>query len=316
MFIIKEGNENQAGTGTPDDVKESIVKWLEKSGYTVRTEEQDKKYFDSKLQTEVNTMFGKTMQEIDSAVEEVSGIKRADGQKSTDFVKSVLESKLKEVTELSEKLKAVEEAGTSGNELAQQYKQEFEDMKAKYVSAQDEMKKALAERDTQMFMSQLDYQLKSDIDSLKSNIVGVSKDILDDVIESRINKFKGKYKAEKWDDKIIFKDENGKTVTSKKDAEPMNSLSILKNEFFSDLVQESRNVTGNGSGATATNTTNSASVGNVDFSLDPSQIKSKVALTEYLSKHENGPKLDSSSKEFTEAYNKSLEILPKNLPLR
>ena len=310
MFIIKEGvTGDQIGQNTEDSTKQSIINWLGQNGYTVRTGDEDKSFVNSKVQTEVNNMYAKSRVELEERVKQLTGIDRTgDGEKASDYMERAFKEKLAGIEELNKQIETLKSQGVNGNEQAQEYKKQLEELQANYQKLSSEKDEQIEGLHKQIF----DSQVKSIIDTELSSILptlnaDIDPTLMRDIVDTRLRKFNAENKAAKFEDSIIFKDANGTTITSKQDGKPMNAAELLK-PYFEDLVDKKRRQNGAGSGS--------------GFTIDPEgkkievnkpdNVKTKVQLTEFLTRTEGGPKLDVNTKEFAQAFNE----LGKELPLK
>lgn len=309
MFILKEGTKpDESGIGTDEATRKSIVVWLEKDGATVRTQEQDIAYVGQKAQEEVDVMYRKHNETIDIAIAEATGINKKGNEKTSDFLKRALQENTSGISDLKAKIKEYEDKGVSGNEQAEKYKAELEQLQGQFSTQKEEYESKLKDQSDNMFMNSIKMDIQKDYEIIKVNLRDdINKDVIADVLENRMNKFYAENKPERLDNEnIIWKGNDGKTKNSTKDGKPLNGTELLAG-YFTDLVKIKRNGKGSGSGGEGGKGGEGAnSYENINL---PETVKSKVQLYDHLTKVE---KLDSNTKEFTEAYN----ALGADLPIK
>lgn len=311
MFIIKEGVEpEKIGEGTSPETVEAISKWLESQGRTIRTAEEDTSFISQKAQEEVDAMYRKHNETIDTALAELTGIKKNANEKTTDYMKRAVSSYGSQVTELQEKIDKYEKEGVSGHEQAEKYRKQLEDLQEQFRTQSEKHAEELRTQKEVTFKNQVHNNINKEYESIKSKLRDdINKDVIDDVLENRLRKFYEENTPEQLDDEhVIWKDKDGKTINSTKDGKPLSGVEIL-NGYFKDLVQEKRNDKGSGSnGGEGGKGEGQENPSYKDIKV-PDTVKSKTQLHDYLSKD---LKMDQSTKEFSEAY----EALGKDLPLR
>lgn len=309
MFIIKEGTQpNAIGQGTEDNTRKSIISWLGSQGFTVRTAEEDNGYVNTNVQEEVNRMFAKSKVELEEKVKELTGIDRhGEGEKATDYLVRAVNQRIGELPTLQAKLKKLEEEGLQGNEQATEYKNQLEKLQSDYQALKSEMDEKLSSKDKEIFMNGVRHQENNELAKLRPLFdQSIKSEFMEDIVKSRLDKFRSENTPHQLEDQIIYKDAQGNTKTSQQDGKPMSTSEVLL-PYFKEIIDETRKAAGAGS-----NGQGGAGNGQAKTQLQrPEGVTSRVKLHEWL-RSTDGPNLNESTAEFSEAFNE----LGKDLPIR
>jgi hypothetical protein len=309
MFVIKEGTApDKVGEGTPPEVLSSISKYLEKTGYVVRTTDQEKEYLASKTQEGIDKVLGERNSQMEATIFETTGIQKTAGEKFHEYHKRAVAEKLGEVATLKAKIKEFEEKGTSGSALAQQYKAELEAAQKTIKDLNADWEKKFSEKDSEVFKTKVSSEIEKEIAIIKSMIdPSIPKNLHDDIIAARLNKFNGENVPASLEGLLIFKDSKGVTYTSKKDGKP-EKLSERLTPYFEDVLDKKRTQGGSGSGEGGAGGGGTPPSKWKEIVL-PETVKTQTQLTDYLMKT---AKIDPNTKDYSEAF----ENLKGDLPLR
>lgn len=310
MFIIKEGTDpSRIGEGTEESTQGSIINWIKGKGYTVRSTEEDKSYLETNVQNEVNKMFAKQKVEIEEKVKELTGIDRTgEGERAIDYLTRAVNQKIGELPELQSKLKKFEEEGFKGNEQATEYKNQLEKLQSDYQTLKSEMDEKLAAKDKDIFLSKVRHQENSELSKLRPMFdQNIKSEYLDDIIQSRLSKFRNEKIPHQLEDQIVYKDTAGNTITSTQDGKPVSTNEVLM-PYFKDIIDETRKAAGSGSNGVGGGA--SGEQGKTKLQK-PDEVKTKVQLMSWL-KSDAAGNLSEMTKEFSEAYSE----LGKDLPFR
>jgi hypothetical protein len=307
MFVIKEGTEpSKVGEGTEQSTQDSIVRWLAGSGFTVRTSDEDKSYVGTQIQNEVDKMFAKQKVQIEEKVKELTGIDRTgEGEKAIDYLTRAFNQRLAELPELQSKLKAFEEQGISGNEQAQEYKNQLDKLQNDYKALKEDMDAQLKQKDNEIFSTSHRNEVNNLMSEIRSRLdQNIKPELLSDIVDNRLNKFYNENKATPWEDRIIYKNGNGETITSQQDGKPMSTKELLM-PYFQDIIDESRKAAGAGS-----NGQGGDGSGNNGSGIErPESVKTQVDLHAWL-QSDDGAKLAQNTPEFSKAFSELKEGLP------
>jgi hypothetical protein len=309
MFLIKEGITENFGKGTDDKTKKSIISWLEKEGLTVRTSEQDETFIKSKVQSEVDKAYSGFATDFEKVIKETTGVEKNPSEKATDYATRAVGDKLKGVTELQTKIKEYEEKGVEGNKVAENLKQQLEQVQGELKSANEAKVKLEADHKKQIFEG----RLKGEIDGVIANIKPTFKKdltpgLVDDILTAKLAKFNSEVKAEQVENTIVYKDGEGNIILNTKDGTPK-SLNSIMTGYFGEYIDEGRKQGGAGSGGKD----GAGGAGGGSEALSklknpiPETVKSKDALMNHLRDVE---KMDTTTKEFSEAFNEAGKDLP------
>jgi hypothetical protein len=306
-FIVKEGT---AGfEGTDEATQKLILEGLEKSGFVVRTQDQEKSYLSTYAQRQVDEAFSKRNMQLEQTIKELTGVEKADAQeKYYDYFKRSLSIKLGDVEKLQAKIKEYEAKGADGNTIASEYKKQLEALQAQINNTRKEYEEKLSAKDKALFDTKIKSLTNATIDKLKANFNDTLSDsLLEDVIAARINKFESEYTPKDIEGVTVFYDKKGEPILSKKDGKPI-SMEEIFTDLFQPYMDEKKVQKGAGSSKGQKKEDNQQQASWKDKQLPP-EVKSKVALTKWLS---TDLKMSEDSKEFAEAFTE----LGKALPLR
>lgn len=314
MFIIKEGTAaDKVGEGTTTETLASIQRFLEKQGLTIRTAEQEKTFLDSQKQEAINQVISERNRQMEDTILETTGINKNQGEKFHEYHKRAIIEKTKEASDLKTKIADLERQGLSGSTLAQQYKQEVETIRQQLQTVNTEWQKKFEDKTKEVFTSKASGEMEKTLAILKGKIDPTIKpELIDDIIQARLAKFKGDYNAADLDGLIVYKDKEGKTKLSKKDGKPETFEEIFST-YLGELIDTKRQQQGAGSGSQGQGAAGQGNQGGQagakwkDYQR-PDTIKSKMQLTDYL---RDELKLDASTKDWSEAF----DSLGKDLPL-
>lgn len=310
MFIIKEGTPaDKVGEGTDKQTLESIAKYLEKTGHVVRTQEQEKQFVEAQTQQEVNKVLGERNAQFEATILETTGIPKSQGEKFYEYHKRALTEKLNEVTTLKAKITEFETKGLQGSELAKQYKTELENAQKQIKTLNDEWEKKLNDKDTEVFTTRVNTEVEKVVAEIRGQLDPTIKpELVEDVIQARLNRFHAENKPKKLGDVTVWQDAQGVTRTSKKDGKPEAAKDILVSNYFADLIDKGRQQGGAGSGDGKGGNPDKPTPKWKEIQL-PSTVTSQIKLTDFLMKE---AKLDPSTKDYSEAF----ENLKGDLPLK
>lgn len=307
MFVIKEGTPaDKVGEGTAPEVLESITKHLSKGGFVIRKADEDENFVKTRVQTEVDKVYGTTAKMFDGVVTEITGIPRLDNEKSTDYAKRAVAEKLKAVNELQAQLKELKDKGVDGNVLAQEYKGQIGQLQEQIKKINEENGKTITELKGKMFETSLSSMVDHAFSEIRSTLgaEGLDPKYLTDIINARMLRFRNENRAKEVEGILIWTDKDGNIRNSKTNGKPLSTKEILE-PYFEDLVDKGKKGAGAGSGKGGDGGQGDAKWKNLTV---PSEIKSKPELYKWL-KVDN--KMDENSKDFNDAYT----ALGANLPL-
>lgn len=311
MFTIKEGTApDKVGEGTPPEVLDSITKFLEKQGHVIRTVDQDKQYLETQKQAEINKVLGERNAQFEATILETTGIPKTQGEKFHEYHKRALTEKLGEVSTLKAKIKEFEDKGLQGSDLAKQYKQELDNAQKQISTLNSEWEKKLQDKDTEVFSTKVNTDIEKELAKIRANLDPTLKPaLIEDIIASRLSKFQKENNAASLEGVTIWKGPDGVTRTGKKDGKYLTLAEILPSYFADVMKAPERGGAGSGGdGGAGGGAGGGGQKKWKDIQL-PEKVKSRVTLTDYLVKE---LKLDSSTKEFNEAF----ENLKGDLPLK
>lgn len=313
MFIIKEGTQaDKVGEGTDEATKKSISDWLEKSGYSVRTAEQEKTFREMMANQDINKALNESYTKFEATILETTGITKGASEKFHDYHKRAMGEKLQSVKDLEAKVKQYEDKGVDSSEMLKQAKIDLEAARTQISTLNKEWETKLQEKDTEVFKTRIDSEIEKEVAKIRATIdPTIRPELVDDIIQSRLDRFRKENEAANSEGMIVFKDPTTKvTKFGKKDGKP-EALGELLPKYFEGVIDPKRIQGGGGSGEPP-------KPGDPNPPKPPAKwkeialpetIKSQVQLTEYLSKE---AKLDASTKEYSEAF----EGLKGDLPIR
>lgn len=301
MFIIKEGTPaDKVGEGTSQEVIDSVTKFLEKSGYAVRTKEQETSYLASKEQEAINKVISERNTQMEATIFETTGIPKTQGEKFHEYHKRAIVEKTKDIDALKTKLSDLEKTGLSGSDLAKQYKDEVENLRGQIKTINDEWTSKFNEKNQEVFGAKVSSEMDKVIAKIRAQIdPTIRPELVDDLIQARLNKFRQDFKPVDFDGNIAFKDKDGKTKTSHKDGKIETFEEIFAGDYLKGLVDPQRQQGGAGSGGGQGGNGGAGGSAKWKDYVRPDTVKTKIQLTDYLQKE---LKLDASTKEFTEAF--------------
>ncbi len=243
---------------------------------------------------------------FESSIKEVSGVDKAQGEKATEYLKRAVTGMKSELTDLKQKAKE--------GKLTEYEKERVGQLESQLSTKDTEFKK---ERDTWQ-AERLNFRVSNDVDNglavvkakLKKDLSG---DVLTDIVDARINRFRNEYKAEvvKDGDKdiLIYRNSKGETVNNE-NHKPANAEYILST-LFSPYFDTNAQQTGTGSGR-QTNEAKQGEKPTKDTYKPSAEITTRTQLSEDLKR--NG--FLSGSTEFSELLTKySKKSDGTNLPL-
>lgn len=299
MFILKEGVEaGKAGEGTTKEIQESIIKWLNSQGITTRTAEEDESFVKSKSDKQFDEGYSKAMTEIDGSIQKLSKVEKKPNQKTTDYLADVIDNDAQtKIADLEAKIKKMEDEGVSGDEKAKEYKEQLEKLQGEYKTLKEETANQLKEKDGEIFMSSVRNSVNKEMADIRATLdSSIKPELLEDIVQNRLNKFWAENKPHDLEGTTVFKDANGETRQSKQDGKPMNAKEVLS-PYFKDLVDETKRQGGAGSGGAG----GAGGQGGEEKKFErPESVKSRVGLHNHIVKDLG---FKDSSKEFAEAFN-------------
>lgn len=292
MFVIKEGTEG--GKETPKEIRESIIKWLESEGMNVRSKDDEKSFIDSAVQDEVNSIMSKRNQQITDDIKSLTGIEPESNERYFDYMKRAVNSKMEGLTSEIETLKKNGKKSGENDQEIESLKSQIKDLE-KLASDKDQEKEDLMKEFQQKENQQT---LKSAVSQMKSKFKDLDEDILNDVIDKRLERFNSKYERKNIDGmEVIVSKEDGKPMRDN-NGQPK-TLDALVSDSFQDLIDESKaGKSGAGTGKGGSGQADPTAPQWKDLKGD---IKSKnqVQLYDELTKEH---KMDPDTKEFHEAF--------------
>ena len=277
-------------TETVFDSKQALEKTLSEAGFEVKPlGEFEKKY-------------GEVRSEFEALVADITGIKKPDGVKGTEYVggqitemkktNEALKAKHKDLLGEIDNLKNTIKSGTGKQEL----KNEIDLLTSKVQELVGEKEKLAKEKDLELKQIRNEYLLENNFSSLKlrtdvdKNAISYIKGIISkEVLENGLDKDKsGKVYLLNQNGTRKFDDQTNKVV----------ELGEYLNDKFSDYIQKDK--TGQGTGGNGTTSQKSEKV-----SL-PDGIKRRRDVVEYAKKNN----ISFDSKQFME-----LQVQAASLPL-
>ena len=262
--------------------------------FVIRTEEEDKSFFENFKQSEVEKSLGERVSELhsryDADILEVTGLRKDPKEKTYEFNKRVLKEYQTRIAAHEKKIEELSKApGFKNDDKIRELEGLIDQIKRDKDS---EIEKAKHETIT--------YKTRTEFDKAMSKLPidpSIPEKARRALVESTINQL---MTAGEWrEEGLVFKDEKGEVLRNKQTYKPMTAEELLT-EQLQDILKVDRKL----EGADIPDGVNKKDIPGVL----PAHITTKVQLTEYLM---NTLKLKRSSKEYIELY-----ALGANLPLQ
>lgn len=268
-------------------ILEKVIPALSTKGYAIRSKDEDAQFRTTFAQAERQAERAAATKEYASSlerdVEELTGIKKLDpNEKYYDYNKRALKSLSEELQQLRGKsdLSAVERQQLSEfkNKL-EQLNNEKQSLEGKYTS---EITRAKIENSILLEVAPIRASFKKDIPAVAVNAVHAQ--VMSDMAAN----------AKQENGKTIFLNADGTVMLNKTTLQPMTAAEVYSDKM-KDFIGTTHKQTGTGGNEP-------------EFNEDglPSTVKTKVDLTEYLSKQG----ISSTDKKYQELWNKWAPKLP------
>ena len=260
------------------------------ASFVVRTEEEDKTFFDNYKESELKKMVRQQTAEaynrLDSVILEVTGIGKAgETEKTSDYAKRILKSFSEELSELKNKKPAP---------VTDERIKELEGVIQKITKEKDD---AIATERNE----KLSFKTRTEVEKalwklpLDPSIPDIARNA---VVEVTIN---GLLRDAEWrEDGLVFKDEKGEVLRNKQTYKPLTPDELLADKL-GDILKKDRKLPGKDIPG------GDPKPADLPGTLPP-HVTTKVLLSEYLGKTLG---LKPTSKEYKELY-----ALGKDLPLQ
>ena len=310
MFILKEDTPtDKIGEGTDDATKASIQKWLEGQGLTIRSQEQDESFIQSKVQSEVDTSYRNQNNKFDDFIKETTGVAKNANEKTTEYFTRSVKEKFESIAALQKKVTEFENNGIDGNKEALRYKKELETSQEQVATLKTEYEEKLQEHSSSVFKMRVDADVEKTMSEISKKFrEDVDEKLMKDIVANRLANFHNENKAVDLDGHIIYQDKDGKTRNGKKDGKPMNTSEVISG-YFDDLKKPTSGG-GAGSGRGAGGAGGDGDKVRTHESINlPADVKTKVQLMDHLVGVE---KMNQDTKEFSDAY----EVLSKGMAIK
>lgn len=310
MFIIKEGTPpEKIGEGTDPQTEQSIQKYLTSKGYVLRTADAEKSFLESHTQQQIDAAFSQRNTQLEQDIEQLTGIKRNSNEKHYDFLKRAVSDRLKEVTDLKNKIADWEKKGGPGSEtIINDLKNQLQSAQQTYQQTIAEKEKALNDLNAKFFGTQLNGTWDQSLGKIRGRFI--ESPLIDDAVEARRRKFFDEHEAVESNGQIVYKKKaDGKMLISKSDGKPQSTEEIV-NDIYKDLIDKKRAQGGAGSGGGGNGGEQKDDGKGIDLSkwkehtIPMDKIKNGVQLHDYMIKE---LKMDHRTKEFGEAFKYWLE---------
>ncbi len=307
MYILKEGTTGWDGTdqATADAIKAA----LKGQGIAVRTKEEDTAF----VQTQIDEAFGRRNTEIETTIQEVTGIQKNNGEKYYDFLKRAVSTKTTEITTLKAKIAELERAKPD-SEQVRELKEQLETVKAAKETAERAASEELHKVRASAFSDRVDKVLEDAIGKLRPTWKKMSEDsteneeLIRDLIKIRKQKFLEEHTPHDSEGVIVFKGKDGKIIRNTTAGHP-EGVDVLIKPLFETMINKGHAQGGTGSGDQGAAGAGAGGQGSggagagagKDWTKTkrPDGVKSQRSLMDHLRKVE---KLEPNTEEFDKAY--------------
>lgn len=245
MEITKEAI-SEALEKTPELKKEVFELVKDTEGFVVRTKEEDEAFLANHvnatveervaqvLPEKINREFGEAMRKIDEKIEAVTGVKKKDGEKSTDYAHRALQESKSGDPVTKEKVAHLEKLiETKENEWKEKYQKQTELFNRKEIELQVEA--SLSEK-----QFAVPPHLKTDAE--KQAYTDNQRRLLK-------NDFMSSLVSKKDDEGLMTFYDGDTPLLSKKDGKPLTSKDIIEEKYSHYFLKNGRQAAGAGVGA-------------------------------------------------------------------
>lgn len=309
--------------GSSFATEEDAVKALEKEGWVSRTKDKEKEFIKNAttvaVDDAVKTTTKKFLDGWDTDVEKITGVKKEDGVKTSDYLKSSFTNLVKDKKEALDAVEKAKNERLSDVDAVKEVKLQFDTYKKQAKTDLQEKEDALKAMKGNEFKNSIKAQvseamgrIRPKLASVKDQAGKVDASMQEELIEAKLGRFYANNVAKQHEGNIIYHNASDDTAVIDKEGNHLSTYSILET-MFDGMVDKQHKAAGAGGQNRKPGDGNGD-----DFKLTlPPEVTTKMNLMDHILGTEfKGVKLDQANQEHAAIINKLYQENGKELPLR